>query len=74
MKLKLLGMIAYLNNFFKVKVGEAHHYIKLHVTNNRELGLQHNSLEQAHVQEIVKRFRSEDAHIVDQVFFIHTFD
>lgn len=38
---------------FKVKVGEADHYIKLHVTHNRELGLEHNSLEQAHVQEIV---------------------
>jgi len=46
----------------------------LHVTNNRELGLQHNSLEQAHVQESVERFGLEDAHIVDQVFFIITFD
>ncbi len=72
MKLKLLGMIVYLNNFFKVKVGEADHYIKLHVTHNRELGLQHNSLE--HVQEIVKSFGPEDAHIVDQVLFILTFD
>jgi hypothetical protein len=63
-------MIAYR----KVKVGEANHYIKLHVTNNRELGLQHNSLEQAHVQESVERFGLEDAHIVDQVFLILTFD
>jgi hypothetical protein len=62
-------MITYLNNFFEVKVEEADHYIKLHVTHNRELGLQHNSLEQAHVQEIVKRFGSEDAHIVDQSLF-----
>jgi hypothetical protein len=67
-------MIACLNNFFKVKVGEADHYIKLHVTHNRELGLQHNSLEQAHVQEIVERFGSEDSHVVDQVFLILTFD
>jgi hypothetical protein len=58
-------MIAYLNNFFKVIVGEADHYIKLQVAHNRELGLQHNSLEQAHVQEIVKRFGSKDAHNVD---------
>jgi hypothetical protein len=63
-------MIAYL----KVKVGEADRYIKLNVKHNRELGLQHNSLEQAHVQEIVKRFGSEDAHIVDQVLLIVTFD
>ncbi len=39
LKFKLLAMIAYPNNFFKVKVGEADHYIKLHVTHNRELEL-----------------------------------
>jgi len=67
-------MFTLLQEQIEIEVGDANHYIKLHVTNNRELGLQHNSLEQAHVQESVERFGSEDAHIVDQIFLILTFD